>query len=130
MFQKRYKILSCKKVSPAKLRHYEFGWISLKSVTALMPIIVSTTSKIRVMGICAIWNCVRQGINVTDAAVLNRGLFRTQKILFHLLMVKCSMIDDGSKAIPSWENQPNSWYHYSCRENLTYVSKVPTYICW
>ena len=31
--------------------------------------IVWTTSKIRVMGICAIGNCVRQGINVTDAAV-------------------------------------------------------------
>ena len=54
--------------------------------------IVWTTSKIRVMGICAIGNCVRQGINVTDAAVLNRGLFRTQKIFFHLLMVKCSMM--------------------------------------
>ena len=57
-----------------------------------MPMIVWTTSKIRVMGICAIGNCVRQGINVTDAAVLNRGLFWTQKIFFHLLMVKCSMM--------------------------------------
>ena len=33
--------------------------------------IVWTTSKICVMGICAIGNCVRQGINVTDAAILN-----------------------------------------------------------
>ena len=44
--------------------------------------IVWTTSKIRVMGICAIGNYVRQGINVTDAAVLNRGTVPDSENLF------------------------------------------------
>ena len=69
-------------MSPAQLRHHEFGWISLKSVTALTPMIGWTTSKIRVMGICAIGNYVRQGINVTDAAVLNRGAVPDSENLF------------------------------------------------
>ena len=41
-----------------------------------------TTSKIHVMGICAIGNYVRQGINVTDAAVLNRGAVPDSENLF------------------------------------------------
>ena len=66
-------------MSPAKLRHHEFGWIEF---TALMPMIVWTTPKICVMGICAIGNYVRQGMNVTDAAVLNRGAVPDSENLF------------------------------------------------